>query len=209
MTPLAATRRVLRRVRYGEPIVVVTGLPRSGTSMMMQMLEAGGVAPLTDSVREADESNPRGYYELERVKDLEQTSEWAWLSDARGRAVKIIVYLVRFLPETFNYKVVFMHRSLDEILTSQTKMLWRLGEITDTSDARMKTLYVDHVARAKSYLAHRSCFEVLHMKYHDVLRDVPRHADELNRFLGRRLDARAMTAVVDPELHRNRDGSLR
>jgi len=200
---------MLRRVRYGEPIVVVTGLPRSGTSMMMQMLEAGGVAPITDGVRGADESNPRGYYEFERVKDLESTTEWEWLTGARGRAVKIIAFLVRFLPQGFNYKVVFMHRSLDEILVSQTKMLERLGEPNDTSDARMKTLYVDHVARAKSFLAYRPCFDVLHVQYHEILADGPGHALKLNRFLGGRLDTAAMTAVVDPTLHRNRDGSMR
>ena len=108
--------RSLRRVRYGKPIVVVSGLPRSGTSMMMQMLEAGGLEILTDGRRTADESNPHGYYELERVKTLEKSEDTSWLTDARGKAVKIIAFLLRYLPENLNYKVIFVHRDMDEVL---------------------------------------------------------------------------------------------
>ena len=101
--------------------------------MMMQMLEAGGVEPMTDGVRTADESNPKGYYELEMIKDLEDGVDEVWLREARGRAVKIIAFLMRHLPETFNYKVILMDRRLDEVLSSQTKMLTTLGM---TSPAR-------------------------------------------------------------------------
>jgi hypothetical protein len=202
--PISAARRLIRRARYGKPIVVVSGLPRSGTSMMMQMLEAGGVPPVTDGLRTADESNPKGYFELERVKDLEDASDMAWLRQARGHAVKIIAFLMRHLPETHNYKVIFMHRRLDEILASQTKMLDRLGESTDTHDARMRELFVSHLARTKSLIAHRPCFDVLHVRYNDVIEDGAKHARELNRFLGGGLDTQAMAAVVSPELYRNR-----
>ena len=172
--------------------------------MMMQMLEAGGVEPMTDGVRTADESNPKGYYELEMVKDLEQGIDAVWLRSARGRAVKIIAFLVRHLPENFNYKVILMHRGLDEVLASQTKMLAKLGETTDTDDPRMRKLFADSLARTKSLLAHRPCFDVLHVKYHSVIEDGRKHADEVNRFLGGRLDTEAMAAVVNPELYRNR-----
>ena len=172
--------------------------------MMMQMLEAGGVEPMTDGVRTADESNPKGYYELERVKDLEEGVDELWLRSARGRAVKIIAFLMRHLPETFNYKVILMHRRLDEVLASQTKMLAKLGETTETDDPRMRKLFADHLARTKSLLAYRPCFEVLHVKYHAVIEDGRKHAEELNRFLGGRLDTEAMAAVVSPELYRNR-----
>ena len=202
--PFTAVRRVLRRARYGRPIVVVSGLPRSGTSMMMQMLEAGGVEPMTDGIRTADESNPKGYYELERVKDLEEGVDELWLRSARGRAVKIIAFLMRHLPENFNYKVILMDRKLDEVLASQTKMLTSLGEMTETEDPRMRKLFADSLARTKSMLAFRPCFEVLHVKYHAVIEDGRKHADELNRFLGGQLDAEAMAAVVNPELYRNR-----
>ena len=172
--------------------------------MMMQMLEAGGVEPMTDDVRTADESNPRGYYELEMIKDLEEGVDEFWLRSARGRAVKIIAFLVQHLPENFNYKVILMHRRLDQVLASQTKMLAGLGETTETEDPRMRKLFADHLARTKSLLAYRPCFEVHHVKYHAVIEGGRKHADELNRFLGGRLDTEAMAAVVSPELYRNR-----
>lgn len=202
--PLQTVRRAIRRVRYGQPIVVVSGLPRSGTSMMMQMLEAGGLEIVSDGVRTADESNPLGYYELERVKDLESVSDWSWLGQARGRAVKVIAYLVRYLPSDFNYKVVFMHRTLDEVLASQTKMLTRRGEADDSDDARLRELYVDHLARTRSLLAHRPCFETLYVRYQDVLVGGLEQAARVNAFLGGRLDPEAMAGVVDPSLYRNR-----
>ena len=172
--------------------------------MMMQMLEAGGVEPMTDGVRTADESNPKGYYELEMIKDLEKGVDKLWLRDARGRAIKIIAFLMRHLPETFNYQVILMHRKLDEVLASQAKMLAKLGETTETDDVRMRKLFADDLARTRSLLAYRPCFEVLHVKYHAVVEHGLKHADELNRFLGGRLDTEAMAAVVNPELYRNR-----
>jgi len=202
--PIDAARRTIRRARYGKPIVIVTGLPRTGTSMMMQMLHAGGIEPLTDGVRSADESNPKGYYELERVKDFEKERDKSWLRDARGRAVKIIAFLMHHLPETYNYKVVFMNRKLNEVLASQTRMLDSLGEETDTADPRMRQLYINHLARTKSLVAHRSCFEVHHVQYHDVVADGRTHAEAVNRFLGGGLNVDAMASVVNPELYRNR-----
>lgn len=202
---VTAIRRAFRRLRYGRPVVVVSGLPRSGTSMMMQMLEAGGVDLLTDGVRTPDASNPLGYYELEPVKKLEDTSDPAWLGHARDRAVKVIAFLLPHLPETFNYKVVFMQRKLGEILESQSRMLERLGEgAGDADDERMKHFFADHLARTKSLLAYRPCFETLHVQYHDVLADPRGEAERVSRFLGRHMDTGAMAGVVDPELYRSR-----
>src|SRR5919108_966564 len=99
-------QQVYRRLRYGKPIVVVSGLPRSGTSMAMKMLEAGGLAVVTDGLRAADEDNPKGYYEDERVKDLYEASDKRWLREARGRVVKIISFLLKSLPSDNNYKVL-------------------------------------------------------------------------------------------------------
>jgi hypothetical protein len=172
--------------------------------MMMQMLEAGGVEIVTDGLRTADESNPLGYYELERVKQLEHDLDRAWLAEARGRAVKIIAFLIRHLPATLNYKVIFMQRDLDEVLLSQTKMLDHRGEATETDDVRMRKLFIDHLARTRSMLAHRPCFDALHVRYHDVLEDGVEQARRVGGFLGRDLDWEAMAAVVDPSLHRNR-----
>ena len=202
--PLATARRALRRARYGPPIVVVSGLPRSGTSMMMQMLEAGGVEPMTDGLRTADESNPRGYYELERVKDLEDGADELWLRDARGRAIKIIAFLMRYLPETFNYKVIFLHRDMDEVLASQAKMLARRGETTDTEDAVMREHFEKHLAQTTRLMADRACFQLLDIHYNAVLERPAEHARRVNRFVGERLDVERMAAVVRPELYRNR-----
>ena len=120
-------RSWLRRRRYGTPITVVSGLPRSGTSMMMRMLEAGGIAPFTDGERTPDVDNPEGYYEYERVKDLEKDPDKSWVREARGRALKVISLLLPSLPVENAYRIVYMRRHLDEILQSQDKMLDRLG----------------------------------------------------------------------------------
>jgi hypothetical protein len=197
-------RRPLRRIRYGEPVVVVSGLPRTGTSMMMQMLAAGGIEPVTDGLRAPDEDNPEGYLEYEPVKDLEDAADHRWLHDARGRAVKIIAFLLEHLPETHNYRVVFMNRKLDEVLASQATMLDRRGETDETEDARMRRLYIDLLARTRTMLSHRAHFEVHHARYPEVIADPLGNAREVSRFLGGGLDVEAMASVVNPELYRNR-----
>ena len=116
-----------------QPIVIVSGLPRSGTSMMMKMLEAGGIPLLTDSIRQADEDNPKGYYEFERAKKLPD-GDTAWLKEARGKAVKIIAALLMELPQGYTYQVLFMHRNIQEVLASQSKMLARRGEEKTVDD---------------------------------------------------------------------------
>src|SRR5262247_2722612 len=103
----------LRRRRYGEPIVVVSGLPRSGTSMMMKMLESGGLPILSDGERKPDVDNPNGYYEVERIKRLEHETDKSWLRDARGKVVKVISFLVKDLPDDNFYQVLFLRRDLD------------------------------------------------------------------------------------------------
>lgn len=197
-------RRTLRRARYGKPLVVVSGLPRSGTSMMMQMLSAGGLDMLTDELRPADESNPQGYYELERVKTLDRDQDLSWLKGARGKALKIIAFLLRYLPEDLNYSVIFMQRDLDEVLASQARMLERLGEPSDTDDARMRELFEGHLSRTRRLLTGRACFDVLDVNYNEVLVDASRNAARVNRFLGGRVDVERMAAVVSPELYRSR-----
>ena len=133
-------QRLYRRLRFGPPIVVVSGLPRSGTSMLMKMLEAGGLSVMTDGQRTADEDNPKGYFEVERIKGLAQEGERGWLAGARGKAIKIISYLLRSLPPQFNYRVVFVRRDLDEVLASQSKMMARRGETDQIPPAKMREL---------------------------------------------------------------------
>ena len=193
-----------RRLRFGKPIVVVSGLPRSGTSMTMKMLEAGGMQILTDGARTADESNPKGYYEFAPVMNLHEDPDKRWLTQARGKAVKIISFLLTDLPETNNYKVVFMHRSLHEVMASQAKMLDQRGEHKGDDDDRLVASYQDHLKKTKQLLTRRSCFDVLDVEYTSVLDRAALEADRIQSFVGGGLNVTSMTAVVDRQLYRNR-----
>jgi hypothetical protein len=198
-------KRLYRRLRYGEPIIVVSGLPRSGTSMTMQMLSAAGVAVVTDGVRKAGEDNPKGYYEDERVKDLYREDEdGTWLRDARGKAVKIISFLLKDLPDNNNYRVLFMKRALSEVLASQHKMLERRGERDETSDERMMELWENHLWRVGYLLKHADRFESLDVGYSDVIVDPRKEARRIRDFLGLAADPETMAAAVDESLYRNR-----
>ncbi len=197
-------RRIYRRARFGEPIVVVSGLPRSGTSMTMKMLEASGMQLVVDGVRTADEDNPKGYFELERVKELAKETDWNWLAAARGKAIKIISYLLKELPADNNYRVLLMRRDLREVLASQAKMLARRGESSDATDERMMELFEGDLWRAAYLLKHRPWFESLELDYRRVLDEPAAEATRIRDFLGRDLDVEAMAAVVDRQLYRNR-----
>ena len=183
--------------------MVVSGLPRSGTSMAMKMLEAGGLPVVTDGLRSADEDNPKGYYEDERVKDLHRAEDKMWLRDARGKVVKIISFLLKSLPADNNYKVLFMHRNLREIVPSQNKMLSRRGERNDTPDERAVQLLDEQVREARFFLR-RPQFEVLELSYGEMLQSVRPQAQRIAEFLGLPLDIEKMAQVVDVQLYRNR-----
>ncbi len=182
-------------------ITVVSGLPRSGTSLTMKMLEAGGLEPVTDGQREADEDNPKGYYEFERVKQLKDDS--AWLAQARGKAVKVISALLKDLPADYHYRVVFVRRKMDEILASQKQMLVRRGELTDrVSDVELTRLFEKHLVQVEEWLAQQPNFLVIYVNYNEILSDPTAPLDEINRFLGGRLDVRRMASVIDRSLYR-------
>ena len=177
--------------------------------MVMQMLDAGGIEIMTDRVREADVDNPKGYYELERVKDLGQGGDTHWLKDGRGKGVKIISFLLRDLPRTLNYNVLFILRDIDEILASQQKMLIHRDEKgDDTSDEKMKENYANHLWRARYLIDRQPNFGVLYLNYTDVLHRPKEEALRMNDFLGGRLNTQAMTQAVDGTLHRNRREAL-
>lgn len=184
-------------------ITIVSGLPRSGTSMMMQMLAAGGLPVLTDGRRSADANNPRGYYEHEAVKSLARDT--SWLSDARGKAVKIVSALLVHLPEDFAYRVIFMRRPMTEILASQAKMLDRLGHAGPRGDdARLADLFARHLEEIDSMLRSRPAIARLEVDYGGVIDAPLRVAESVNDFLGGTLDAERMAAAVAPELRRQR-----
>ena len=178
--------------------------------MAMKMLEAGGVPVLTDGIRTADESNPRGYYEFEAVKELDKSGDLAWLPDARGKAVKIISFLLLHLPDAYDYRVIFMHRDLDEVIASQNKMLVQRGEGSDTtSDDRMREIYAQHLKKVERFLANRRYFSYLPVHYRDVVEQPGAQARRVGEFLGQQLDLGRMAAVADRVLYRNRGNAAR
>ena len=172
--------------------------------MMMRMLEAGGVPPLTDHLREADDDNPGGYYEFERAKELK--TDVSWLPEARGRAVKIISALLEHLPADVRCKVVFMRRNMEEVLASQRRMLERRNQPTDrSSDERMSQLFEKHLDQIDRKIADHPGLEVIYVSYNDILEDPAPQVSKINEFFDGRLDEMAMCAIVDPTLYRQQN----
>jgi hypothetical protein len=186
-----------------EPVTVVSGLPRSGTSLAMQMIHAGGIPAVTDGQRSSDDDNPRGYFEFERVKKLR--TDKAWLDDAAGKAVKIIHLLLTELPDDRPYRVVFMRRDLREVVKSQSTMLARSGRAGGgLPPERLMAVYEQQLKAVEGWLAARPAFAVLDVPYAGLVADPGSWVPRLSAFLGGGLDEGAMRAAVDPALHRNR-----
>ena len=184
-------------------ITIVSGLPRSGTSMMMQMLLAGGIEPLIDGVRRADEDNPKGYFELEKVKKLK--GDTSWLNAAEGKSVKVISQLLFDLPLNKRYKVVFMRRDLPEVLASQERMISRRRtKGASISSEKLGTIYTNHLKKIAKWLEERDAFGVLYVDYYDVINEPVSLAKQVNEFLGACLDEVAMVTAVDPSLYRQK-----
>lgn len=205
---LESIKRLLRRRRYGDEVIVVSGLPRSGTSMMMKMLEAAGLPVLTDHEREADVDNPEGYFEYERVKHLGEQDDKAWVRRARGKVLKVISHLLEELPDDNFYRVILMRRDLDEVVVSQNKMLDRRGEDNPIEDDRAKDAYLRHLVQIRFSLRDRPNFELLEADYRQALEKPQEFAREIRDYLGMDLDAHAMAEVVDRDLYRNRKEEL-
>ena len=185
-------------------VTIVSGLPRSGTSMMMKMLEAGGLPPLTDNLRTADEDNPKGYYEFERVKQLPK-GDVAWLPDAQGKVVKVIAALLPHLPGGYEYRVIFMQRAMSEVLASQKQMLIRRGEDPNKiPDEVIAKLFEKHLKQVNDWVSQQPNVERLDVNYNEMLKNPQPFIDQINVFLGNQLDAAKMATVVDPSLHRQR-----
>ena len=184
-------------------ITVISGLPRSGTSMMMSMLQAGGMEILTDRIREADEDNLRGYMEYERVKQLDRDD--SWLEEAEGKAVKIISMLLRHLPSKYNYRIIFMMRDISEVLASQRRMMERRGEQPDNiPDETMAALYRKHLGEVQEWMKRQPNVQTLYVDYNGTLKDPWPTVRSVNEFLGDGMDQDAMVNVVSPELYRQR-----
>lgn len=196
---------IFKKNKRGESIIVVSGLPRSGTSLMMKMLEAGGIPPLTDGLREADEDNPKGYYEYERAKKL-RDGDIAWLPEARDRVVKIISALLPHLPETYTYKVIFLEREMSEILASQKKMLVRRGEDPErVNDEEMARHFNNHLQQTYEWLSRQDNIEYLRISFNQLLENPDKNIPRIVAFLDRRLDTAGMKLIIDPALYRQRN----
>ena len=187
-----------------DTIVVVSGLPRSGTSMLMNMLEAGGMALLIDDVRAPDENNPKGYFEYERVKKLAD-GDIDWLPKARGKAVKIISYLLLNLPDTYNYRVIFMQRKLTEIIASQRKMLIHRGENPNKiGEDELKIILEKHLNQVDEWINRQRNIKRIDVNYNRMIEDPEADIRLFNKFLGNSLDVGIMAQVIDPNLYRQR-----
>jgi hypothetical protein len=185
-------------------IIIVSGLPRSGTSLMMQMLHKGGISVVTDNVRTADTDNPRGYFELERVKTIKRDA--SWLPELRGKAVKMVSQLLYELPSNHKYRVIFMERDLDEVVPSQEKMLVRLGKTAAPCDA-MKRQFIVHLDRLREWLAEQRYIDVLYVRYDDVVQQAEEQAERISTFLNNRTDSARMIEAIDLSLYRNRNAT--
>ena len=184
-------------------ITIVSGLPRSGTSMMMKMLKAGGMEVVVDNRRKADEDNPEGYYELEKVKQIKK--EASWLDSTEGKVFKMVSMLLYDLPSDKTYKVIFMKRKMEEILASQKKMLERRGEDrAGADDEEMAKIFGKHLKEIESWLEKQENMEVLYISYNDVIKNPRENAQNVDRFLGNKLDPEKMVGVVDQSLYRRR-----
>ena len=170
---------------------------------MMQMLAAGGLAVLTDNLRQADEDNPRGYFEIEKVKSIKEDA--SWLGDARGKVLKMVSMLLQDLPSDRVFKIIFMRRILDEVLASQAKMLKRRGPEEGTvGDEQMKSIYRKHLRGIESWLSKQTNIAVLYVDYNRTIREPLETAMEVNRFLGGTLKVEEMVMTVDEQLYRQR-----
>jgi hypothetical protein len=184
-------------------LTIVSGLPRSGTSMMMRMLEMGGMPVLIDHIRTADHDNPNGYYEFEAVKRTKQDS--SWLDESPGKAVKMVYRLLYDLPADRSYRVLFMRRKLEEVLASQRTMLNRKAAPGDSvSDEQMETLFRRELEAFYSWVPNQPHIELIDVDYNRILSDPITELARVHRFLGGAVDLAGMASVVDAKLYRNR-----
>ena len=183
-------------------ITIVSGLPRSGTSLMMQMLAAGGLRILSDEERKPDIDNPRGYCEWQAAKLLPKQPKR--IDEAEGRAVKVISELLFSLPRGRDYKLIFMERPLPEVLTSQDKMLKRSGSTELVDHALLTQAFREHMEQVVSWLQLRKEIPVCRMGFRRLLGDPSGCAQTICDFLELNLNVEAMARAVDTSLYRNR-----
>jgi predicted Zn-dependent protease len=198
----ANEHRRFMRENIKQKITIVSGLPRSGTSMMMQALAAGGMDILTDGLRKPDDNNPKGYLEFEPVKKL--ASDNSWVKDAQGKTVKVIAQLLQYLPAEFEYKIIFMKREMDQVLRSQQIMLKKDSEIkSNTYPAVIASAFSKQLQQLENWFATQPHMEVLQVNYSDVINNPDEQMQLIADFLEEELSVDEMVKSVDPSLFRN------
>ena len=195
-------KRFFRR-KSKPTITIVSGLPRSGTSMTMKMLDAGGIPPLTDHIRTADDDNPKGYYEYERAKKLRE-GDTEWIPEAEGKVVKVIGALLMHLPASYQYRVLFMRREMDEILASQARMLENRSEENKVDNETMAALFAKHLKQIEDWMNSQPNLKYIDVDYNLMLSNPRPQIRKINQFLGGDLNEAAMLEVIDPQLYRQR-----
>jgi hypothetical protein len=199
---VAEHERFIKEKIKGE-IVIVSGLPRSGTSMMMQILDKGGYDVLTDKVREADNNNPKGYYEFEPVKKL--MMDKSWLPEAEGKVVKIIAQLLPFLPSNYDYKIIFMRRDMSEVLKSQQIMLGKEKDVKSKAfPMGLNDAFQKQLIKVENWIDSQPNVEMLSVDYSNVIENAEAEIDNVISFLSSPGDRDKMIKVVDKKLYRNK-----
>jgi hypothetical protein len=187
------------KTELDQTVIIVSGLPRSGTSMMMQMLRAGGLEILGDEKRAADESNPKGYLEYEPVKQLMKDN--SWLADAKGKVVKIVAPLLPHIRNDINYQIIFMARPLSQVTTSQKNMLKRLNRSgANISDRQLASTFMKQIKNVTLMLENYPNVSAITVNYNNAIDRPDTVANQVNEFLNGRLDQQKMSAVVDSKL---------
>ena len=197
-------KSVFKRENDFTDIVIVSGLPRSGTSLMMMMLEAGGLPPLSDQIRRADNDNPKGYYEFERAKKLPD-GDTAWLEEARGKTVKVIAALVPYLPPEYHYKIIFMRRAMNEVLASQRKMLLNRGEDPNKiRDEDLARLFEQHIKQVTTWIQNQPHIQRIDVNYNQLMQSPAPQLAAVRAFLDLDLNLQKMISAIDRGLYRQR-----
>ena len=186
-----------------QPIIIVSGLPRSGTSMMMRMLAEGGIPVVTDELRRADSDNPNGYFEFETVRQM-SAGNVEWLANANGKAVKVISALLEYLPSNYSYKIIFLEREIKEILESQRKMLANRNEKASADEVEIEMQIQKHLSVMKPWLVRQPNIEVLYVNYNTLMTKPEPLCEQITEFLDLPLNQTRMLAVPDKHLYRNR-----
>ena len=182
-----------------DQIVIVSGLPRSGTSLMMQMINKGGIEALTDDKRQADISNPKGYYEYEPVMALHKDN--SWLHKAQNKSLKVVAPLLKFLGPKYRYKVIFMNRDLGEVVKSQQKMI---GKNTESLPVKLFQSYTKHLNQVEVWKEKTPNVELIYLDYKEVLTQTDQAIDKVAKFIGVEMNKEAMKRCIDTSLYRNK-----